>query len=48
MTTCVLFREKKKEDIRQRGGEADEQRMLQTDGGQLERKGVGAESASPT
>jgi len=36
MTTCVLLRErKKKEDIRQKGRDADEQQILQTDEGLL-------------
>jgi hypothetical protein len=48
MTTCVLFREKKKEDIRQRGGDAEEQWTLRTDRQQLEGEGVSVESRIPT
>lgn len=47
VTTCVLFREEKKEDIGQESGDADEQGMLQTDVGPAWdnwRKGVGVEN----
>jgi len=48
MTTCVLFKEKKKEDIRQRGRRGRRATDAQTDEGQMEGEGVGVESVPAT